>query len=513
MPQPKKPTTALLLKSRGYTVLDDRSDRRAVLDLIHQELVTNAEQHATEHLSKSLHSLARLNRRRNPQHAERYEGDAQYVAQGLVAHPSERPGGINFHEQSLPVRPKRARVPRRRVAAARVSYVDDDNDNSPWDRAPGHHPVGSASVDDLNASRRRLAAADLDHKYDSEDMDDANDDGEAGFSEPDVHFRPAGPSKRRRDDDDDVPTMSNKRPRTINRKRKTPDGMLDEEEKQPGLVLMNRPDQYLDEERQYANRVGSVANGRARRRQRVEGEYADAHNGQRIDGGTLYIADLRKRHVNAWHQGRAVRFDGGDLSMVPTTSHKNAIVFPEEEFKRGLWASKSAGRRVQLKMTKRHFHHNALIGGGFGDFVDWLGDTAKKALDIGVKYIGPIVGQVLDALPITDPRFLFIKGLLKTVQTLGEQVNGIVNKRAEQAADVDDKAADLYDAQAASREPGLSTSQKTALAIKAKTAKERLAQSKARLSQLKKDEAKAKKTQASETKKLDTAAAKVQRTL
>ena len=137
--------------------------------------------------------------------------------------------------------------------------------------------------------------------------------------------------------------------------------------------------------------------------------------------------------------------------------------------------------------------HNAVHGGGWGDFTDFLGravdvvaDVGKKALDITSTYILPIVSAALEVLPSSDPRILALKSALKVVGNLATTLNQAVNKkqqaeeRVEQAsAQVAEAEEDVFDKEQAAKAKGLSDSVKAAARRAADAARERLKKKKA----------------------------------
>ena len=499
----RNPFTGVQLAKRGYSALLPRHERRELLVLIHQELEMESEEYLKSHLVASLLNLARLQKTRNPQLSARYSSDSLFVSANFKGSNSEGP------EDDLPgKKPKKPRAPtapraKKPPRVKAVPYNDDSDDNDPWSQ-PGRQQRSKYGLEELNRARKKLREEkEREEKYPDEDEkmdyrysdDDDDSDDESG----DVHFENARISggKRRRDDEDDekapkkskkTPSRkrknneaglhgeskrarktasrkrkvrrdglgdddpaSNKRPRTEakSRKRKndTPGEILQAEEENPGISLLHpqRHDQYLEEEKEYANNVGSIAAGRDRRtRPRID--YAAMHSGN-LDGGTIYFAGLQKKHVQAWAKDKGVRFDGGSLSLVPTVKHTHGLIVPEAVFKKAQWAMKDPKKRnINVKMTPHHFLHNALMeGGGFGDFIDGVINVGKKVLDVASTYILPIASQILEALPISDPRFQFIKGLVATASKVAKGLNEIVNKKEEQKAVVDEKTADLYE--------------------------------------------------------------------
>ena len=487
----KNPFTGVQLAKRGYSALLPRHERRELLVLIHQELEMESEEYLKSHLVASLLNLARLQKTRNPQLSARYSSDSLFVSANFKGSNSEGP------EDDLPgKKPKKPRAPRAPRAkkpprAKLVQYNDEDGDNDPWKKK---RPREEKYPDDDGSEDEKM-----DYRY--SDDDDDSDDGSDG----DVHFSnaPISGGKRRRDDDDgdekepkksksgknnrkrknnessvhgeskrarktasrkrkvrrdglgDDDPASNKRPRTEpkrmrKRKNETPGEILQAEEENPGISLLHpdRHDQYLREEKEYQNNVGSVANDRERRvRPRID--YAAMHNEQRIDGeglAVVHITGLKKSHVTKWKNGKAVRLDGGSISLHPVAG-SHPVYLEMDQHKKAVKAKK--GQKINLKVSRRAgMFTRQEVGGGlfdsFGDFVSGVWDGVKT---VG-KFIwenGPaILETISELLPPNSPQLIAAKAALKAASQGIKVVDGI-RSSYEKASDAKKAAQDKVD--------------------------------------------------------------------
>ena len=133
------------LSSHGYSVLWPKSERWDLLRALHTDLTQREKDEIIQDaVEGSLLNLARLNRSKNPVHAERYRVDAAFVADGYRGQVLDGDDDDDdLHPRPKPRAPKAAKNPK--AKKAKLVQIEDDDDN------------------DVDAIRRRNAGSHFEH--------------------------------------------------------------------------------------------------------------------------------------------------------------------------------------------------------------------------------------------------------------------------------------------------------------------------------------------------------------